>query len=1256
MPDIPVTMPLGGYDGTRSASDQLPGTYGAGCNVRSIDPRSKRARLSRRPGLTALSDDPVVVEGDEVTALFRIGRDTVDDRYRLLTETVQDGVTPGSASIAWERTLPSQPLAIAAGPDGRLAYVVMDSGAVAVVNAKGDITETIPSRRPVNFQTIDAIAVDEQGGVFVGYAFGVQVDGRAGELVRMVKSERGDWETGYTAPLESTLVHFTYRASVLYVAVQRPENEEDLFESAVVRLTGATTSVPVQSWIKQVAHPVIRLAVNEQGDVFVASLPNPDRPVASTTAIGTPSVSWTPMEPVAAVAPVPSEELYWWTSAERAATVQGLYNGQRVSNWVESRRDPSDWPAVIDVLPTSSVIGRGFVHFVDSLGAVQLGPDMDADAAGNGDKPGIYFDGIEASMRRLTTRSSYGSHEKAAPDGQAPHQRAILPTMWDGGANLGATYVTTWAVRVRNWSGGVAAAADDKVIFQQGTTRLVYYESGSVPGELEVEFTHAGVTRSLTLTGTVHTDFNTLVFTFLHAGIGATTSQCWVNGLQMGADMTIAANGDGARTVIGGPNTDAGSSVNGWGMRGWIFEVVTMLGSTVTVPHDTAPNDDTREYLEGFCAHRYGLQSALDPGHTYSGAPPIETGDTQLNEGGFGVSEQTGLLVKYSSAGEPRWWVGGGNCGNGVVCGPDGRVYSCGTPLPSGTGPSPRLTMLLDMGDTVVASGPTTWTLSFERTDQWARAGVDLRLDDYGNVYLPFAMAGSGATREFRRYKRDGLLPASPFSSLDWSLEMNTDADTDEVPIAVAGIGLPIEVGAVTGWEAVWAISRDDEFQIRRIDTIGTLDAPRASSRDVALLSVTSSGAVRRLGTGGVWTPMIAGAFTGVRPWIATVYPYSVIGDGVNPYRVLDHRSMQLREFEASTKGEVPARSPIGWAWRRRVGVVNPTARHQLAYSAFGDVFDWDPGRTLVTATQAVTSKFSAAADFPDLIRNVIPWNDDLALVMLDGSIWRQTGDPMTGGQQDQLVPDLGLADDWAWARDTQGAAYFLATDRRVWRIAPDGQREPITAGTIWALMQDIDLARFRVEMEWSVREDALWVFVLPRTGSPVELEHYVWERAANAWHPQRFDGGPGRVVTAVGSFDGDGPDDVATLLGFADGRVRRVDQYAIDDAGVPVGSHVTIGPLVGGQSGIEAHMVALDVTLAVDGGAVSIGARGSNFADAPGSVRRFSDVPVGRRARLPLNLRAPHVWVDIVGRDGLPWSLEEMSLNVAGGGQRKMR
>lgn len=1256
MRTVPVTPPLGGFDGGVAASEQAPGTYSSGVNVRSVDPRSKRRRLARRPGLTRLGSGTVAVAGDEVTALFKVGRDTQDDRYRLLTTSTQAGVTPDKVEAEWEVALGAEPLAIAASPDGRNAYVLLATGAVAVVNAAGTVEQTIPSQRPVNFQTVEAIGVDELGGVLMAYAYARQINGAAGVLVRMVKSADGAWTRSWAQNLAGTPVHFVYRASVLYVALQRPSNVETGPLSSVIRVTGATTGLPVQLWETEVAHPVIRLAVNEKGDVFVASRPNADRPVGTTSAVGSPSVSWTPMEPVTTHVPLPAENLYWWTSAERMATEQGVYDNATIERWVDSRRDPSDWDPVIDVEPTTNATGRGFVTLTVT-GTPQLAPVMDADAVG--DKPGVYFNGTAGAAVRLVSLTTYGNAEKAAGDGYAPHQRTVLPTMRDAG-NLGATFITTWLCRVQNWTDGAVALTDWKVIFQQGDYVLKYRRGGGGATDLEVGFDVPGVPVGMTATTNVtvgaDTDLNTLLFSFRHSGIGATTSEWWVNGVIVGSDFEMTSYSDETptSTVIGGPRP--GSSLNG--MRGHILEIVTMLGATASDPHDTQPTtangtDTTRARLEGFVSYRYGLDAVLPGAHFWNASAPTGTGDTQLNVAGFGVSEQTGLLIKYNSAGEPQWWLGGNSYGNGVACGPGDVVYAIGTPLPGSSGSTIRVRRLRDNGDTVVESGSTVWSVAAQWEDQWARPGVDLFVDAYGNLYLPWALAGTGGARNIRRYRRDGNGLGTAVN--DWTLELNTTANTDEVPIGFAGIGQPIEISAaVSGYESLWVISQNDSYQIRRIAVLGTLDAPRESTREVSLCAVTASGSLRRL-VDGTWTELVAGAFTGTRPWAATVYPYTVLGDGVNPYRVLDHRSMQVRAFEGSTKGEVPPRSPIGFAWRRRVGVVNAQSRHQLALSAFGDVFDWDPARDVVTSTQAVTSRFSAAAEYPDLIRNVAPWNDDLAIVMCDGSIWRQTGDPMTGGQQDQVARDIGLADDWAWCLSPQGALFLLGTDRHVWMMAPSGEREPITRGTMWATLCDIDLAVYRVEMRWSIREDALWLVVIPRTGTAIEAQHFVWERSVQAWHPQVFSGGANRVVTAVGTFDGDSPDDAALLVGFADGAVRRVDQYALDDDGLPIPSSVTIGPLVGGSAGVESQLVFVDVSPALDGAALTIGARGSSFADAPGPVRRSLDAPVGRASRLPINLRAPYLWLDVTGRGG-PWALEGLQAAIIGGEPRRMR
>lgn len=1275
MPRVPVTLPLGGYDGSAASAEQLPGTYASGLNVRSINPRSKRQQLARRPGLTAVAES--AVDDGSVTAMFRVGRDTQPDRYRTLTTTPQAGVKPDQLEVSWETALDDWPLAGTRSAGGERVYAVLRSGAVAILTAEGSVTETIPSQRPVLFETVDAIAVDDLGGVIIGYSFSRRVDGAAGYLVRMVKNDRGAWERAWLFATTGSIAHFVYDAGVLLVGLHRPANIESGPLATLARIGGVTTSQPTASWEIEVAYPVSRVAVNAKGDVFVASPPNAGRAEGGAVSVGSASVSWTPREPVATHLPNPEEQLYWWTSAEHLQNSEAVGNGSTVGYWPDARQEESDWDPVLDASPPASVQGRSLYRLVVTTGTEQLyingrlipvssgtlnlisndanslAPTWQPSAVGI--KGGIRYEPEHDEPRRLVTNLSTSVAPKPTAQSVAPTHTRILPRMTDGSTS--ARFVTTFLVRVQNWQDGATTYATPKVIFSQEGLFLTEYRlsykqtpsASTLDVTLDLPGSPAGFTGTYTVTGSTHTEETTLVISIVHGGIGVAASEWYVNGNKVGGTFTMDSVGNAIVSSVGGPQI----GYAGQGMRGLVLEVVTVLGATTTTPHDTTPTANLRERLEGYAAHRYGLQGALAGGHTYAASPPPGTGDTQLDLRDYGLSSPRGILAKYTAGGQQRWWVDGSRYGNGVVAGPGDILYTAGTPSTGGASPVVRVGKLRDEGGSVVSSGTGLWGVSFAGNLQWSRPGVDLMADGFGNLYVPWAIAGAGATREVRRYERDGQPGNLPL--LGWSIELNTTANTDEVPVSVVGVGDSIDVPGANGYEGLVALTQNETIRARRISTIGTLLMPREGTREVALLAVTEAGNVRHL-VGGAWSTIGSNVFTGIRPWMATVYPFSIIGDGVNPYLLLDHRSMRLRQLEGNTTGEVPPRSPVGFAWRRRIGVLNANARHQLAYSAYGNVLDWDPARTLVTSTAPVTTTFSAAAEYPDLIRNVVPWNDDLAIVFCDSSVWRQTGDPMTGGQQDQLAPDVGLADDWAWARDPQGSVYFLATDRRVWRMDPTGAREPLTRGAVWSRMIDIDLVRHRVEMRWSIREDALWVLVLPRLRNFDDVEHFVWERATGAWHPQSFGGGPGRAVTAVANFDGDGVDDVATLLGFADGRIRRIDEYALDDDGVAVGSHVTLGPLLNGSQEAEVRLVSLDVALGSDGGSLDIGARGASIADVPGRPRRVRTARAGRLSRLPLNLRAPYVWLDLTGRDGQPWSVESMRLDLAGGLDRRQR
>jgi len=149
------------------------------------------------------------------------------------------------------------------------------------------------------------------------------------------------------------------------------------------------------------------------------------------------------------------------------------------------------------------------------------------------------------------------------------------------------------------------------------------------------------------------------------------------------------------------------------------------------------------------------------------------------------------------------------------------------------------------------------------------------------------------------------------------------------------------------------------------------------------------------------------------------------------------------------------------------------------------------------------------------------------------------------------------------------------------------------------------------------------------------------------AWHIDDFGEGLSGVVTAADTLAGDDPDERALVLGFADGRCAAWDQYAADDAGVPIRSSVVVGPLVPDSAAVEVNVAGARATMASDQGGVEIAARGSNAPDQPGPPGVFRSVRPGRGYGVPLNVTAPAVWLELRGT-GDPWAVHQLRAEVS--------
>jgi hypothetical protein len=92
------------------------------------------------------------------------------------------------------------------------------------------------------------------------------------------------------------------------------------------------------------------------------------------------------------------------------------------------------------------------------------------------------------------------------------------------------------------------------------------------------------------------------------------TVDFWVNGSDNGTPpggAVLDPDSDGVLYVGNTDNTDAS-------MRSYLCEMIILDHSTGAVP----PSDTNRQQIEGYLAHKWGLEGSLPSGHPYETSPP----------------------------------------------------------------------------------------------------------------------------------------------------------------------------------------------------------------------------------------------------------------------------------------------------------------------------------------------------------------------------------------------------------------------------------------------------------------------------------------------------------------------------------------------------------------------------------------------------------------------------------------------------------
>ena len=218
----------------------------------------------------------------------------------------------------------------------------------------------------------------------------------------------------------------------------------------------------------------------------------------------------------------------------------------------------------------------------------------------------------------------------------------------------------------------------------------------------------------------------------------------------------------------------------------------------------------------------------------------------------------------------------------------------------------------------------------------------------------------------------------------------------------------------------------------------------------------------------------------------------------------------------------------------------NPEDPNQWYMSRQNDPFDWDYG---ATDTQTpVSGETSLAGKCGDIIRALIPYNDDYLIFGCASSMWYMQGDPANGGSLQPLTETTGIYSSTSFCFDDSGNLYFLGNSG-IFKCSVGGgvsKPVPITTVVLPRLRKDWDLdpEKYRVIMAYDKQRHGILI-TCTNLATGVN-SNYWYDALTEGFFPEQYDAEAGAYSLLY--FDADKEDESALLIGGQDGFIRYFD------------------------------------------------------------------------------------------------------------------
>ncbi len=1236
---LPIPWPIGGLNDDLATIAQPPRTTREAVNVRGRDPKTGRVRGGVREGTTKVITALVAPGG----ATNKEIRDLASIMYESRRTTYTAITSAGDIVKEWSDT-PDSGVEVQRIAVDRYSniYGINDLARVTKWNSAGE--QLLTFQVPVGHSTtrLRTIAVDYNLAVYVGSSTGPQ--GGESRIWKYIRDENDNYVLDWEIVLEGYCPDLKIRDGSLYALENRsllsiPDGTPSfLFGTAHVNVYDELDSSAARLlWSRAVPFPAAQVRVNSSGEIFVTSQPNSERGQAQEQFdCSNPSVYDDPSDFIASW----STRKWVWLDAR---DLTGFTEGDEITFWIDKTGN-----------------GRNVFYWSGNDPIFEgISPPL-FNPAGLCGKATVRFDGAHG----LATADTSGGNAENNLDSNL----SLMPTVQDQAFFIAMLICPSMGTGATGCVMEQFGEAKYRVIAEEGDE---WHTGLTEPGWMRLaampvtDGSHVGSGQpgaaqyhqpAIT---TLRNDLALIVFRM--DGDDVATSKYRLNGTAIDT-FTVRMDQIRYQTQLGfaiQPGLPS-NATQPTPFEGDIAEILTVRHAGTA----SGTIDTEIEQVEGYLAHKWGIQHMLPGGHAYRWASPgAPSGPSAVSGPESGGDELTntinsvnGIIVKYApNNGETVWAFEGAGVGYGVALGPTGDVYTHGPSFvtPSGgssgsVGEEVHATVrkLTDNG----ASFTHAWFIGNEQIpdiDYWTVAEVD----EQGNMYLPHhrTLAPLGNRKTLFKIDTSGAIELEyDLPSFDVAYDVKFDPKVPDY-----------NNDNIKEPEFLYLAAFTVNQSLHKLRIVSAVQA--AGSLRSRRLIATVDGTVRLIdpGAGTVVTPSGgASALDTTASWVqsAVLFGHAFIVDGENMvvYKAADN---EVVVYKPTSPGESPRRPKLIANWRGRL----VTARfdgdpHNWFMAAYGEPYNVDLAPAVIKATTAVIGNSSRAGLSPDIINTIIPYNDDLCFFGGDHSIQRMTGDPMAGGVFDEVTSITGMAFGMPWTKDDQGFLYFWGSKGGVYIMDPTGFPVSISDAAIEDRMRSVNMGTYSVRMAWNWRQQGLDIFFVPIGTSPgASLTHFFWERRDRAWYETEFSN-TGHEPTALLTFDGDDPDDRVTLIGCADGYVRQWDKDAKDDDGTAIDARILLGPFMRGLR-LNGRWSGAEFVLASDQDGCGYELMAANTPEDPPAVGDVSgQLTAGRNERIPHRVKGQAVWIRLRSASvGQRWAYESGSIKLASAGRVRL-